>query len=230
MKTFPLRCIIFLILVNRYDLRANREPNATTVQNPIFFSRKFVSATFLLTAFFLTAISSAATDAVFFWNPTQRIYFVLFSDSDTTEVFVFTLIDPWISDTTEWEKVDTKEKEKEKEKGMKNYHLRETQISTADSVHHHLRHPTMSMRSCYACRCISEISLCLGKTTWPLCQLLKRLENFFPGFSGITLSFYTMTYHWHWMNFSGFHNFNNTSTTASVTCKIHYTDTNRALE
>ena len=50
----------FLLLVNRYDLRANREPNANIVQHPIFFSRKFVSA-----AFFLTAISSAATDAAF---------------------------------------------------------------------------------------------------------------------------------------------------------------------
>ena len=188
------------MLVNRYDLRANREPNATTVQNPIFFSRKFVSATFLLTAFFLTAISSAATDAALSWNPTQRIHFVLFSDSDTTEVFAFALIDPWISDTTEWEKVDTKEEEKEKEKGMNSLNGRspkETQISTADSVHHHLQHPTMSMRSCYACRCISGILLCPGKTICPLWKLLKRLEDFFPGFSGITLRFYTKTYHWH---------------------------------
>ena len=186
MKTFPLRCIIFLLLVNRYDLRANREPNATTVQNPIFFSRKFVSATFLLTAFFLTAISSAATDAAFSWNPTQRIYFVLFSDSDTTEVFIFTLIDSWVSDTTEWEKVDKKEKG----------NPRETQISTADSMHLHLQHPTMSMRS-YACRFISGRSSSLGKITWHMYPVLRRLESFSPGFSGIILRFYTKTYHWH---------------------------------
>ena len=34
-----------------------------------------------------------------------------------------------------------------------------------------------------------------GKTTCPLYQSLKRLEDFCPGFSGITLRFYTTTYH-----------------------------------
>ena len=47
----------------------------------------------------------------------------------------------------------------------------------------------------YACRYISGRSLNLGKTTCHSFQLLKRLEDFSPGFSGIILSFYTMTYH-----------------------------------
>ena len=67
MKTFPWRCIPFSTLVNRYDLRANREPHANQVQHPIFFSRKFVSADCLL-----TAISSAATDAFSSWTPIHR--------------------------------------------------------------------------------------------------------------------------------------------------------------
>ena len=67
------------------------------------------------------------------------------------------MIDPCFSDTTEWEKVD----KKEKEKGMND--PRETQISTADLMHLHLRHPTMSMRFYYACRFISGRSLSLGR-------------------------------------------------------------------
>ena len=68
---------------------------------------------------------------------------------------------------------------------------RETQISTADLMHLHLRHPTMSMRFCYACRYISGRSLNLGKITSHSCTVLKRLESFSPGFSGIILRFYT---------------------------------------
>ena len=92
------------------------------------------------------------------------------------------------------EKVDRKEKEKVK-KDLSGKSLKETQISNADLVHHHQRHPTMSMRSCYARLCTSEILLSLGKNTCPLYQSLKRLEDFCPGFSGITLRFYTTTYH-----------------------------------
>ena len=148
-------------------------------------------------------------------------FYIAWLNSDTPEIFV---IDPCFSDTTEWEKVD----KKEKEKGMND--PRETQISTADLMHLHLRHPTMSMRFCYACRLISGRSLSLGKITCHICPVLKRLESFSPGFSGIILRFYTRTYHWHWTNFSGSHNFNNTSTTASVTCNIHHTNTNQSLE
>ena len=114
---------------------------------------------------------------------------MLFSDSDTTEVLFFTLIDPRVSDATEWEKVD----KKEKEKGMND--PRETQISTADLMHLHLRHPTMSMRFCYACRFISGRSLSLGKITCHICPVLRRLESFSPAFLGIILRFDTRAYH-----------------------------------
>ena len=224
MKTFPLRCITFLLLVNRYDLRANREPNANIVQNPIFFSRKFVSA-----AFFLTAISSAASDSAFSWTPTHRRNLQFDSlNSDTPENFTlfdwtpilrrYLWFDPCFSDTTEWEKVFIKEdtrnsatraraKAKTEEKTKTILAFRGTPALNGGTTHHPRQLQLMPLHSFYVLLFTSMAPLSRLKKNSSSWNVLFSFPSGFPGFCDmVELCYIQLLYLWLWVNCSIFLN------------------------
>ena len=229
MKTFPWRCIIFLTPVNRYDLRANREPHAIQVQHPIFFSRKFVSCKFAFWPPFRPPLRTPFSS----WTPIHRRIFpsIAWLNSDTPENF--TLLDwtpihrrylwliPVFSDTTEWEEVIIKEdtrnsatraraKAKTEEK-TKTILARRGMTVLNDGTAHHLR-PRQStpLHSFYALLCTSMEPLSRSKTNFNSCNVLFTFPSGFPGFCDmVELCYIQLLYLGLWVNCSIFLNSSN---------------------